>query len=828
MYTREFDASIQVDDAINFCLDADSNILSELKLQFVGRNYKNTHIVDIKKIIERSQCIFNKTGLDAKSTINVRFEASVNILTIGDIIYPVEILLKDPMVIGRHKSNYEIAVSCINPAEFITVKLKQNVPIVVEQSLHEYKMKQVSCVGRILTHSNNNLPCFKIIDDSNEHSKVAMDLIDKIEFIKKEIKKLPEEIVEFFEKLYEPDNLITPDFDLIKLIREKKKIPTTGHLLCRNNVRRTGGGINLSVETSGDTKNVISEHLSRVILVFLHDILNYNRLIYDLTKSNSSKSTIRDNNNIWKIIKPKIQLIGGFEEIKTEISIIAGNEAVAENDSRFSAKVIEASNKYGSKFKWDLIRITKETPSVSLMPWHQKSHNKILHEIIGDRKLQTIIDLTAHVGIDSINLVHEFPDAKLIGIEIEPDICRIYKCNLALIPNKYEAICGNAIDIINTLEPHTDQNAKCLIYFDPPWGGSDYKLKDTVDLALTDIRGNTFNMHSIIRMIFNKQIGDIIILKTPVNYDDSKILQEPTWSCKKYEVKNETIPGTFGRTSYLLFSIEPKNFIPPSFKDGKQFQYIFQNDELRDRLDKLLGKFGIDLSVDIISQYKEDIASITDIEIYQKICKLKKEETKFGKSRGFKRFQDISKFTGTPATYMDIGAGDCEITAVISQELKLKKSETFGIDYIGKPSDKASKNVTFHLVKPGDKIPIPSGNIDLITAFQSLHHFQDIQYKLEEITRVANKNAIFIIREHDIDDMSIYRPLVDVEHLVYMICFEKMSWHTAIEEYYAHYRTKNEWTRMLSNLGWQLDKIIDSRDSPTNYYYGIYSKKWKV
>ena len=852
MFRREFVTSIHVADPITFCIDIEESILSELRSQFEGYNYKNSHVVKIDKILEKSDCIINVTGLDAAATVNVKFSCFVDIISAKDILYPVEITAKDPMIIGICKQNYNVFAACTNTPEMATIKIKQTIPLVIDQSIHEYKAKNAGCIGKFLTYNNNSLPVYKIAKISQSHytkileSEIMKDIMNKIVNLQAELKKMPTDIVDFFEKLYDSSDPIVGNETFDIMDKKLPEIKGDSIIISREGIKRTSPKVNIVRQ---ELKSAQTVTLDIAIQSYIYDVYNYLRLIRDLVKTHNTKALVRENNSIWKLVRPNFT--GGFENsdsnsernqeldssVISTVLNIPGESATNEDGTRFSKNIIEAAEKYGSKFKWDTIRIVKETPQYSLMPWHLNSQNSALRKITAGRTIKTMIDLTSHVGIDSINLAYEFSEAKLIGIELDPDICKLYKCNMAMIVNKYEANCGNGVDIIQTLERHEPRTS--LVYLDPPWGGTEYKNKDSVPLKLTDSKGRTHNMIDIVKLIFNRSISDLIILKAPNNYDmQDKLLQEPTWDCEKYEIRNEIArssasggfsrgnelkPGEFGKLSYLLFAIKSKEFIPPSYKDGKQFQYIICNDELQTRLTKLLQKFGIDPNL-------KDFAELSDIEIYQKLCsqikESKSDNQNFGKSRGFKRYKDISEYlndSSKPKKYMDIGAGDCEITADIAQALKLKKSETFGIDYVGSPSKRAEKLVTFHLVKPGDKLPIPDKEIDLITAFQSMHHFQDLQYKLEEMTRITNMNTILVIREHDLDDRGILRPLVDIEHLLYMICFEGLNYGQAIEAYWAHYRTRNEWNKLLTELGWQLINFRET-PSPTNYYYAGYSR----
>lgn len=858
MFIREFDTSIHVEDGIRFCSDTENNIMSELKSQFEGRNYKDTHVVKIDKILARSECRINLTGLDAASTICVKFSAFVNIISTGNILYPVEIKTKDPMIVGiyreeypEYNSNHEIYASFINTPEITTIKIGQNIPIVVERSLYDYKMKNGAAVGKLLTHNNNHLPTYKILLPKKSSKTVTIlqnntitILISEIKKIKEKIKEQPAEIVSFFEKLYLPVNLSntqsssreeleTSHFDLLEDISNLSDIRPSSRVVSdnisnkysefiwsRNSVSRTSSKVLLLPNNDINSTEAISETIDVVITNYLCDIYHYNRLIYNLTKVNGNKSAIKNNISIWKLVRSDAEQLLNVQHSAT----IGGK--LKFDGLRFSTEIINAAKEHKSKFDWSTIQIAKNTDKINnecctfvssttpLTPWNLNSHNNTLHKICEDRKIKLIIDLNAGVGLDSINLAYEFSDAKLIGVVTDLNVCELYKRNLAMIFNSYEVICGNIIDVINnSLSSSSSCDNSILLYVD----------------STSSLLSSNFNVIDIVKLIFDKQISNFVIIKIAADNDNQikSIMQELTWKCQKYEIRDDS-----NEISYLLFAIESIQFNPPDFKSGEQFKYILSNNELKSRLEKLLQKFKIDLSM-VLKMFDESKeTTIKDIEIYQKLCQTigTTYQNNFGKSRGIKRYNDIKQYIPNSVIgYMDIGAGDCEITADIAYKLGLKKFDAIGIDNTGQPSKRASKMITHYIVKPGEKLPLQNNKVNLITAFQSLHHFQDLQYKLEEIMRVSETNkSILVIREHDIGNQSILRPLVDIEHLLYMICFENMTWHQAIEEYYAYYRTQYEWDALLQKNGWKLiNKIIRNRESmsndPTNYYYAIYS-----
>lgn len=67
-----------------------------------------------------------------------------------------------------------------------------------------------------------------------------------------------------------------------------------------------------------------------------------------------------------------------------------------------------------------------------------------------------------------------------------------------------------------------------IVYFDPPWGGTDYKSKKKIDLYLDDI-----NIIDIINDIYN--YTRIVALKIPNNFNTLRI-QNNFWNFKIYNI----------------------------------------------------------------------------------------------------------------------------------------------------------------------------------------------------------------------------------------------------------------------------------------------------
>jgi predicted RNA methylase len=148
--------------------------------------------------------------------------------------------------------------------------------------------------------------------------------------------------------------------------------------------------------------------------------------------------------------------------------------------------------------------------NVSLYSMDLPEHMTTVIDIIkshfhGNRKL-TITDATANVGGATINFAMNFK--KVNSVEITQTHCDYLKHNLKQYNIKnVDVFCNDYLKIKDNLEQE-------IVYFDPPWGGKDYKKNRTMPLFLGDK-----NMVEIINDIFNKSNTEMIVLKIPKNYD---------------------------------------------------------------------------------------------------------------------------------------------------------------------------------------------------------------------------------------------------------------------------------------------------------------------
>lgn len=117
----------------------------------------------------------------------------------------------------------------------------------------------------------------------------------------------------------------------------------------------------------------------------------------------------------------------------------------------------------------------------------------------------TVTDATSNVGGNTLSFAKFF--TKVNAVEYNKIHCDMLKNNVNLYKydKKVNIICDDYTKVMMELKQD-------VVFFDPPWGGSDYRYKDKLPLKLGDI---------LIQDIVNKlkNTTKMIVLKLPQNFD---------------------------------------------------------------------------------------------------------------------------------------------------------------------------------------------------------------------------------------------------------------------------------------------------------------------
>lgn len=206
--------------------------------------------------------------------------------------------------------------------------------------------------------------------------------------------------------------------------------------------------------------------------------------------------------------------------------------------SRFEDWILADASR-NTNIRYDLIETAgQESRYSSLLPHHIKLVNAAFKSEIDDANI--ILDATAHIGVDSLNFINMYPNCQLTAIEINQNTANILARNLT----NADSILGKQVinrpvvmigSCISYLDSYTGPNFD-FIYFDPPWGGPNYKDIKNLELELDN---NPISY--IIPWIFNKGVTRRVVVKLPKNADIQAIqvqLSSLRTDIKLYDIQN--------------------------------------------------------------------------------------------------------------------------------------------------------------------------------------------------------------------------------------------------------------------------------------------------
>jgi len=203
----------------------------------------------------------------------------------------------------------------------------------------------------------------------------------------------------------------------------------------------------------------------------------------------------------------------------------------------------------------------------------------------------------------------------------------------------------------------------------------------------------------------------------------------------------------------------------------------------------------------------------------------------------------VKEATSNGGRYLDLGAHDGSITLEVSDEFGFDKKNVYALDV--KPTSKVVNEFDGVNLFYADKF------FYLVSFYQVLHHVRDLRL-LEDVSRCTKPGGYLIIREHNKpnnDDNGAFLKLVELEHAIYdvVILEDYDTYNEFIDSYFARYKSKYEWSKILDNHGFKFVRNQDVRtplpgltkpgpngkntpmyrSEPTRHYYALYRKKKK-
>lgn len=178
--------------------------------------------------------------------------------------------------------------------------------------------------------------------------------------------------------------------------------------------------------------------------------------------------------------------------------------------------------------------------------------------------------------------------------------------------------------------------------------------------------------------------------------------------------------------------------------------------------------------------------------------------------------EDIMENNLNINSYLDFGCNDGIQSDLLSNILKIKRKNYYGIDI--KESCKSEK-INFLKYNEHNKIPLNDNKLDLVTCLMSLHHVDNIFHYLREIYRVLNKGGILFVRESNITNYEdfVFNNVIDN---IYTKILNNEN-----EECLINFRSIESWITLFIYIGFKVIKIKKVEDYNCFLPYHLILKK---
>lgn len=188
------------------------NVLSKIYNQ---KNYMNEYILKVVRILERGECVINKTNISSTGVVSVSFIAKVLNVGVGDMLPNVTIIANNICYIGSYDYVYvEPGTSRTTTCKILSsiesipgkdFKIGWTIPFVISEIERAPGVSSVSVFGNLISakYYAENVYTWCI---NKENSKLEVDelIIQKIKEIKVELTLREDFDNTFFEKLFYP------------------------------------------------------------------------------------------------------------------------------------------------------------------------------------------------------------------------------------------------------------------------------------------------------------------------------------------------------------------------------------------------------------------------------------------------------------------------------------------------------------------------------------------------------------------------------------------------------------------------------------------------
>jgi hypothetical protein len=193
-----------VDTNIIFCTNHNEMLLKLLRDKYNKRCFKSTFIINIERIVRRSNICCKGKVLDGTFYVDVLFEASCLVYEKGDIIQKCKIVEITDKKISA-KSEFA-SLSVVNTTNIDIFKENEEIPVIVSLVRYMIFDTEVSISAVPLVPIPKDIVLFKLEEEKGGANDIVDNIIKDIVALKTRLGKCDKRVSKFFRELIYPYN----------------------------------------------------------------------------------------------------------------------------------------------------------------------------------------------------------------------------------------------------------------------------------------------------------------------------------------------------------------------------------------------------------------------------------------------------------------------------------------------------------------------------------------------------------------------------------------------------------------------------------------------
>lgn len=285
----------------------DDIILKKLKNTYNQRCYDSCYIVNVNKIVRKSEAIVTD-NLQNFISFSVEFEASIIYYEKNEIMTNCVVVNKDENSIIAQTENSSINIINNNDISKV-IEIGQKIPVIVLAVIYPKLTKKINILSRIMVPIYSPTMVYKVDNKkmSNEDEKKISRLIEHLQNEQKRVKSLKgddKKRREFFEVLlypYQPKRKLASSIKTSPIDSKILKLNTEYYLYTDDLNKNENKICYLNPGEVQKYNNVVNMNKYEILEDILIKQLNYFEAINNLCESYSTFKDIKDLMPFWSL-----------------------------------------------------------------------------------------------------------------------------------------------------------------------------------------------------------------------------------------------------------------------------------------------------------------------------------------------------------------------------------------------------------------------------------------------------------------------------------------------------------------------------------------------